>query len=130
MLSLWRRHTEKCPHREKGRAWTKCACPIWCDGEVAGVRVRESLDTRDWGRAGRKAAALEGERETGRIRRTVGDAATAFLNQCSVESSTFKKYSRWLDSLTTYATSNGARYVDEIGLEFLDGYRMSRTSAR
>ena len=52
MLSLWRRHESKCPHKRKGRSFIKCQCPIWCDGELFDKRVRQSLDTRDWARAG------------------------------------------------------------------------------
>src|SRR5690348_16862782 len=83
MLSLWRRHSKGCPHRGEGRAWSKCSCPVWCDGEVGGRRVREALNTRDWARAGRKAAALEGELEAGRTRKPVEEAITAFLEQVS-----------------------------------------------
>jgi hypothetical protein len=32
MLTIWRRHTNRCPHREKGRNYLKCNCPIWADG--------------------------------------------------------------------------------------------------
>ena len=53
MLSLWRRHLKTCPYRKKGRECTKCSCPIWCDGDVAGKRVRKTLDTSDWARATR-----------------------------------------------------------------------------
>ena len=43
MLNLYRRHVRKCPHRAKGQAYTKCSCPIWCDGELNGKRYRKSL---------------------------------------------------------------------------------------
>ena len=51
MLDLYRRHTPKCPHRAKGQGWTKCSCPIWCDGTLNGKRVRRSVGLRDWARA-------------------------------------------------------------------------------
>jgi site-specific recombinase XerD len=59
MLSLWRRHESKCPYARKGRACIKCDCPIWCDGEIDGKRIRQSMDTRDWARATRKLASIE-----------------------------------------------------------------------
>ena len=59
MLALWRRHLKDCPHRIKGRAHIKCACPIWCDGEVNGKRIRKSMDTRDWARAMRNLGKIE-----------------------------------------------------------------------
>jgi hypothetical protein len=59
MLILWRRHLQKCTHRAKGREYTKCSCPIWCDGDLNGERYRQSLKTRDWQRAIRLAERLE-----------------------------------------------------------------------
>ena len=59
MLNLYRRHLQKCPHRAKGAAYTKCSCPVWCDGELNGKRYRHSLGTRNWGRAGLRLAKLE-----------------------------------------------------------------------
>ena len=53
-LELYRRHTETCPDRHKGRNWLKCSgkrpCPLYCDGTIDGKRVRRSLG-RDVGRA-------------------------------------------------------------------------------
>jgi hypothetical protein len=59
MLNLYRRHLKDCAHRAKGAAYTKCNCPVWCDGELNGKRIRESLKLRDWHRAIRKLAAME-----------------------------------------------------------------------
>lgn len=126
MLSLWRRHTAKCEHQKEGRSWTKCKCPVWCDGKVNGERVREPMDTRDWARAGRKAADRETELESGRRRKTVETAVAAFLEQCSIESSTFKKYSRWLNALAEHTRAERLTYLDEVDLEFLDAHRTRR----
>src|SRR5215472_15317729 len=54
MLTLYRRHLRKWPHRAKGGNYVKCSCPIWADGELDGKRYRKSLGTRDWQRALRK----------------------------------------------------------------------------
>jgi hypothetical protein len=59
MLNLWRRHLQECPHRNKGREYTKCSCPIWCDGDLNGKRYRQSLKTQNWQRALRLADRLE-----------------------------------------------------------------------
>src|SRR5215467_1435374 len=118
MLSLWRRHESKCPHKKKGRAWMKCQCPVWCDGEHNGRRIRESLGTRDWARAGRRLAAREDELNqqadghAGVARRSVDAAAAMFLAQRDVEPSTFKKYRRILDRLGTFAKGRGIGSVD------------------
>jgi site-specific recombinase XerD len=126
MLSLWRRHTKSCRFRVQGRAYTKCHCPVWVDGEVSGKRIRESLDTRDWARGGRKAATLESEVAEGRKRKKVAVATAAFLEQCSVESSTFKKYARIMGFLADVAKAKAFEHVDELDLEFLDAYRSGR----
>ena len=59
MLTLWRRHLKSCAHRDRGRLHTKCSCPIWCDGEIEGKRVRKSMDARDWARAMRNLGKVE-----------------------------------------------------------------------
>ena len=59
MLTPWRNHLQKCTHRDQGRAYVKCSCPVWADGTLNGQRYRKSLDTRDWARAIRKMAELE-----------------------------------------------------------------------
>ena len=71
MLSLYRRHKKDCPHRRRGRERVKCSCPIWCDGEVAGRRVRQALQTRDWQRALRRMADLENPQAGGIVSKTV-----------------------------------------------------------
>jgi integrase/recombinase XerD len=63
MLSLYRRHLSACRHFTKGREHTRCSCPVWCDGQVFGVRVRRSLDTRDWTVAAERARLIEGATE-------------------------------------------------------------------
>ena len=50
-LNLYGRHVRKFPHRTKGQNYTKCSCPIWCDGELNGERYRRSVGLRDWNRA-------------------------------------------------------------------------------
>ncbi|HUJ93602.1 MAG TPA: tyrosine-type recombinase/integrase [Candidatus Bathyarchaeia archaeon] len=134
MLSLWRRHESKCPHKAKGRVWTKCSCPVWCDGEHSGRRVRQSLETRDWARAGRKLSDLEdrlnkearGETEPERKRKNVSDAISIFLGQCEIEPSTMRKYRRVLNLLSAFSQSCGITFIDECDLNALDEYKLTR----
>ena len=51
MLTVYRRHRRGCKHLSKGRKHRHCQCPIWVDGTLAGVEIRESLKLRDWQRA-------------------------------------------------------------------------------
>jgi site-specific recombinase XerD len=106
----------------------KCSCPVWCDGEVAGERVRQTLNTRDFARAGRKASALESELESGRTRKEIATATAAFLDQCSgaLGDSTYKKYCRQLGFFAEFMGKTGLHHMAEIRIEHLDGYRSSR----
>lgn len=127
MLNLYRRHLHKCPHRTKGQSYTKCSCPIWCDGELNGKRYRKSLGTRDWGRAGRRAAKLE---EPGaRQPKSISEAIHAFHDSVQDHAlATRTKYKRILRYLEDVNVSRGLRSVDEVGVEDIDAYRASRAN--
>jgi integrase len=128
MLNLWRRHLKSCPHRTKGRPYTKCSCPIWCDGELDGRRVRESLKTRDWQRAIRKMAARE-DPKAPRVK-PLAEAITAFQNHIlSLEDSTRREYKNVLVKFRTYCEGAGLRDIMQVGVEDLDAYRASRNLA-
>src|SRR5436190_1443962 len=78
MLTLFRRHLDVCPHKRQGRNYTKCSCPIHCDGVINGQRIRASLDTSSWDRARRRLGEIEEEALNPRPRKSVADAAEAF----------------------------------------------------
>jgi site-specific recombinase XerD len=128
MLTIWRRHTAECPHREKGRDYLKCNCPIWADGYVNGKRtLRQSLKTRDMARARKKAVALEAAEE--RVSKPVADAVTAFLGHCKSEGlkdTTITKYKNPLDKLTEFCEAEQIDSLDELDTESLDSFRAGR----
>src|ERR1019366_6723284 len=128
MLTIWRRHTNTCPHRAKGRNVLKCNCPLWADGYVDGKRVlRQSLKTRDLARARKKAVALEAP-DTG-VFKAVGEAVTAFLEHCESEGltpSTIRKYRNALGKLREFCEGKGIDAVGEVTTEQLDAFRSGR----
>jgi integrase/recombinase XerD len=130
MLNLYRRHTPKCPHGSKGQDYIKCNCPVWCYGHGDdGKQVRESLKTRDWGRAGRRAAKLETS-DTPRSK-PVEEAILGFEQHIqSLEQSTQRKYMNVLRQFRAYC--EGADLVDltDITVDRLDAYRASRELAK
>ncbi len=130
MLTMWRRHLKKCPHRRKGRAFVKCSCPIWADGELDGKRYRRALDTRDWGRALRKLADLEaglGAGEPEQKRKPIAEAIASFHDATQdVAASTKRSYTRILRFLEKFTTGRGLKTVDQIDLEALNAYRSFR----
>lgn len=50
MLSTYRRHKPKCPHKED-RMSRKCRCSLWATGMLEGNPYRKSLKTRNWDRS-------------------------------------------------------------------------------
>jgi site-specific recombinase XerD len=150
MLTLWRRHENDCPHGTKGRKWTKCSCPIHCDGEVNGQRVRKSMDTRDWARAMRNLGKIEvpayGLRPCAQLgctalvnggrcsrhRKNIAQAIGAYHEaHRDVAAITGRGRARTLEHLQTFLTGKGFTAVDEIDLETLNAFRSVRSvSAR
>jgi hypothetical protein len=129
MLRLWRRHLNSCAKRKKGRDWTACSCPIWCDGDLNGKRYRASLDTRDWQRSIRKLAALEDPR-TPEVK-SVEDAIAAFENHIHpLEAATKRKYKNVMAQLREYCNGAGIQDVMQITVERLDGYRPRNVHAK
>ena len=127
MLTAYRRHLTTCPHAGKGQAYTLCLCPVWCYGELNGVRVRRSLGTTDSGRALRKIAQLKmGITEDESPGPLLSAAVTAFLADCrgrNLKPSTLDSYGRTLGHLTDFASGK----VDTLDAVTLDAYRASRS---
>jgi hypothetical protein len=88
-MLIWRRHTSACPHREKGREFLKCSCPLWADGYSNGRRtLRVSLKTREYARAIKRAAALDAV-----VHKPLGEAIAAYLVNCQhLNENTQRKY--------------------------------------
>jgi len=109
MVTLWRRHTARCAHREKGRSYLKCNCPVWADGYVNGRRtLRVWLETRDLA-ARKKAAALESPDES--VFKAVADSVKGFIEHCQSEGlkdSTISKYRNVLGKLVEFCELSGS----------------------
>jgi len=101
MLTLQRRHSRKCLNHKRvpGRKETRCRCPLWACGMVDQRRVRLSLKTRDLQRAARRLTEIE-DRISGKPRKTIADAVSAFQAQHAGKASeTKRKYKRILGFL-------------------------------
>jgi site-specific recombinase XerD len=125
-LNIYRRHKEGCKHRDKGAAYTKCACPIWVDGELHGRRYRKSLGVRDWQRAMRKLAALESP--DARPSKTVAEAIQGFHDaMVDLAPSTMLKNRRTLRLLGDLAAGRGVRDIEDVTAEDVDALRSTRS---
>jgi integrase/recombinase XerC len=128
MLTIWRRHSKNCPHRDKGRDYLKCNCPIWADGYVNGKRTLfRSLKTRDMARARKRAADLENPDQPNT--QTVREAVSVF-NAHGVANglrpSTLRKRTNVLAHLEAFCEAQGLVDLNEITIERLAAYRAAR----
>jgi site-specific recombinase XerD len=129
MLSIYRRHLPKCPHRAKGQNYTKCSCPIWCDGELDGKRYRRSVGLRDWGRAVKRIEKWEAKPEHAGNASTLGDSIDSYLGDCrarNLKGSTITSYEKTLEHLKAFCQGRGAVQVDQIDLALLTDFRAAR----
>lgn len=130
-LELYRRHTETCPDRHRGRNWLKCSgkrpCPLYCDGTVDGKRVRRSLG-RDLGRAEKRIAMMEDSRGvTGAGRdHSLARMVKIYLDTCrqkKLAPSTVRRYTRTLNQMLAYTGPDPS-----LGPTFLDTLTQFRAS--
>ena len=151
MLNVYRRHLKKCSHRQKGREYTKCSCPIWVDGELQGKRYGRSLKTCNWQRALRLVEQLEGpnaersdlmpcEQQGCNVRvpsdrcekhrRTVSQAIEAYFKaNPDIAHGTLRNYRRTLTFFEAYLSNFNLVGVHEINRERIGGFRSSRKIA-
>jgi integrase/recombinase XerC len=92
MLNLFRRHSDTCKHRSKGRKYRSCGCSLAVEGRLHGKYIRKSLDLRSWEAAQKIVREWEVNGEGELI--TVNDAADKFLKDAEVrlKPQTVKKY--------------------------------------
>ncbi len=143
-LDLYRRHAETCPHRagakepgktapDEGRAWLKCNCPLWADGELNGKRFRRSLGLRDLTRAVKRLEAWEkgegkGSGAAGEPL-TVEHAIESYLGDCrarKLAASTITSYGKTLEHFRAFCDGAAIKYVQEITLTTLTDFRAGR----
>lgn len=140
MLKLYRRHLKgntldgkpKCAHVKKRRAYTKCHCPIWVDGMLAGQRLHHSLDTKDWQKASGKILEWE---SSGRVDPekestiTVEKAVERFTIEVTknrrLAKPTLKKYRVLFDQLRAFCQKHGYRFVSQLSLAVLEDFQAS-----
>jgi len=132
MLTVYRRHRKGCPHREDGRRYRRCQCPIWVDGFLAGREIRKSLDHRDWTRAQGLIRQWEADgRSTSEPKPepiTVKEACDKFLADAEargLREPTLYKYRLLFRRLQEFATDQGMRLLCECDLDFLRRFRAS-----
>src|SRR5215469_2298213 len=133
MLTIYRRHLKTCPHRNEGRKYRRCRCPIWVDGFLGNVEIRKSLEMRDWEAAQTKIRKWEAQgtnvqtlNEDGPV--NLIHARDEFLRDAearSLRESTLKKYRVMLAQFVRFGESEGRLYLREFDLPALRRFRAS-----
>jgi site-specific recombinase XerD len=133
MLTLQRRHSPRCPDRDKGPNHLKCrgGCVLRACGTTDdGRRMRLSLKTRDLQRAARRLTEIE-DRMSGKPRKKVVDAVASFRAQHEGNADeTKRRYKRILRYFTEFSARETLTYVDQINLEAMDKYAQSRNNIK
>jgi integrase/recombinase XerD len=131
MLTIFRRHQKNCEHREAGRKYRRCRCPIWVDGFLNGVEIRKSLELRDWEKAQLTIREWEAVgTDTGQRQQSVPieQACEQFLADAEarrLRESTLKKYRVLLNQLRAFAGDRGCRFMEQLDLQPLRQFRES-----
>jgi site-specific recombinase XerD len=134
MLSIFRRHLRTCPSRSKGRAWKRCACPIWMGGSIGTEKVpRRSLNLTSWDAAEELMNAMKKAGSTAVsvavAPKTVPEAVKLFLAEAesrNLAEASLRLYRRFIGrQLPEWCERKGFRYVRELTFPELAGFKAS-----
>src|ERR1051326_9515622 len=132
MLTLYRRHKKDCSHRDKGRTYRRCNCPVWVDGTFERIDIRKALHVRTWEDADRELDLLKKrltEREPTRGPVLLSVAWDEFVRDATargLKERSLNKYRYLRKSMEAFAACQGLRYVFEFDLEQLRKWRATR----
>jgi integrase/recombinase XerD len=133
MLSIYRRHLKSCAHREEGRAYRRCHCPIWVHGSLGDKKIRESLNLRDLQKANEKVHEWEAKNEiTPEVAApiTVEAAWEKFLEDATargLQVDSLRKYRQLKRLMVDFAKQNGLIYLKQFDVEMTRTFRATWT---
>jgi integrase/recombinase XerD len=130
MLTIYRRHLKTCAHRDEGRTYRRCKCPIWADGLIGEVDIRESLKTRDWLKATDQIRAWETrgskEEEPKAELFTIAQCWERFLADAAargLRKTTLYKYVLLQRQLTGFAANEALRVLPQLDVDTVSRFR-------
>ncbi|MBI3695338.1 MAG: tyrosine-type recombinase/integrase [Acidobacteria bacterium] len=128
MLTAYRRHTKRCPHRGEGRKYRRCRCPIWADGMLSGVEIRESLKLRDWEKAQARIREWEATGSMAQEEQPITCQAAfedfkSDLKRRNLARETIRKYEFLFERMKVFGEDRGTRYLKEFDLPTLRQFR-------
>jgi len=142
MLNIFRRHKKSCKHRDEGRHYRRCLCPISVDGTVGGEEIRKSLRSTSWEEASQTIQQWESVKkivEPEPPHRTTTNEAwnnmSTDVTARKLSASTIRKYSLLRRQMEAYAQQHGIVLLSEWDLDTLTRFRATwkdgpRTAAK
>lgn len=129
-LTLFRWHARTCPHRSKGRRWTRCDCGIWVQGSLGGQWVKRSLNTREWSAAAATVHGWEASGQIGVVKvdlPTVEQAVEAYFDDAKARhlaETTIQKRRELLEGkLLPFCRSHGISQLQQLTVTTLRTFR-------
>ncbi len=128
MLMPYRRHTRSCKYSSKPnpQEFTRCNCPIWCYGVLAGKEVRRSMKMRDWKRALEAVELWNRAPEEVGPAVTVKDAIDAFIRNREMRkmtTSTIASHQKTFSHLIRFC---GSKAISSVTLDMFTRFQESR----
>jgi integrase/recombinase XerD len=129
MLTIYRRHRKNCEHRNAGRRYRRCLCPIWVDGFLGVEEIRKSLRISNWQVAQnhvREWESLQSEPKRTAEPITVTRAADNFIADVrsrGLSECTIYKYKLLFRRIEEFTKRIGLRFLKELDLQTLDRFR-------
>lgn len=127
MLTCYRRHKKACGHRDEGRDYRRCLCPVWVDGTLGGRKIKKSLKTRNWNEAARIVQEWEAaEKITESPAVSLADAwqnLFADLETRALSPQTIRKYKLLESQMTAFGQARGLTKLAAFDLATLTAFR-------
>jgi integrase/recombinase XerD len=130
MLTIYRRHRKDCAHRNEGRKYRRCRCPIWADGLIGDQEIRRAIGLRDWDKAQAVIRKWEAEgqpqTEPEASPITISEASQDFLGDAqtrNLKEKTIYKYQLLFRQLDEFAQVSGYRFLEELDAPALRKFR-------
>jgi site-specific recombinase XerD len=133
VLSVYRRHREKCPHADD-RISRKCRCALWAKGTIEGKPYQKSLKTRNFERAEQLARKIENGVQAKQQPKgiTTKEALAAFIKDCegrNLSRNTLRKYQTLESTLNTFGQDHGIVRCQDFTSDSVRDFRSSRRLA-
>lgn len=128
MLKSFRRHKKHCAHRNDGREYRRCHCPISVEGFLGDEQIRRALKTSDWNRAQDIVREWEAKQQvTGRESPVsitqASDTFTADAKARNLAPQTVYKYELLFKRLKEFARRTGYELLRDLDVDTLTRFR-------